>query len=43
MSSVSERGQSVNLFALLVSGARHDPGELREHLGGTVRGELVPA
>jgi hypothetical protein len=29
--------------ALLVSGARHDPGELREHLGGTVRGELVPA
>ncbi|MGW3610582.1 hypothetical protein ACWD6N_11940 [Micromonospora sp. NPDC005163] len=28
---------------LLVTGARHDPAELREHLTRTVRGELVPA
>jgi hypothetical protein len=28
---------------LLVSGAKHDPDELREHLVATVRGELVPA
>jgi hypothetical protein len=27
---------------LLVTGARHDPAELREHLNRTVRGELVP-
>ncbi|MDG4796912.1 hypothetical protein [Micromonospora sp. WMMD1082] len=29
--------------ALLVSGRRHDADELREHLAGTVAGELVPA
>jgi hypothetical protein len=28
---------------LLVTGARHDVDELREHLAGTVAGELVPA
>ncbi|MET8352660.1 hypothetical protein [Micromonospora sp. NPDC005206] len=28
---------------LLVTGARHDPADLREHLTRTVRGELVPA
>ncbi|ROP33482.1 hypothetical protein [Couchioplanes caeruleus] len=34
---------SAYVGGLLVSGARHDPDTLREHLAGAVGGELVPA